>query len=85
MTQKSDVVSLCEIKEDRTDRKQGRRQGTVLCLLSPVFPPKRVTLSGSDLLKNNNKQKDISKNRNKKYTEKKQKEILKKQQTKKKC
>jgi len=41
-----------------------------------------VTLSGSDLLKNNNKQKDISKNRNKKYTEKKQKEILKKQQNK---
>ena len=35
--------------------------------LSPVpcLPPKRVTLSGSDLLKNNNKQKDISKNRNK--------------------
>lgn len=62
------------------------RQGTVLCLLSPVFPPKRVTLSGSDLQKNKNKQKDISKNRNKNILKnKKQKEILKKQQTKKKC
>lgn len=71
----------------RRQNRQETGQETGDSSLSPVpcLPPKRVTLSGSDLLKNNNKQKDISKNRNKKYTEKKQKEILKKQQTKKKC
>lgn len=69
-------------EEERADRKQDRRQSrqqtgqeTGDGSLSPVpcLPQKRVTrviLSSSDLLKNRNKQKDISENRNKKYTEK---------------
>ena len=65
-------------EEDRADRKQDRRQSrqqtgqeTGDGSLSPVpcFPQKRVTRV-IDLLKNRNKQKDISENRNKKYTEK---------------
>jgi hypothetical protein len=51
-------------KTEQTGNRAGDRgQFSVSCPLSS--PPKRVTLSGSDLLKNNNKQKDISKNRNK--------------------
>ena len=72
----------------RRQNRQETGQETGDSSLSPVpcLPPKRVTLSGSDLLKNKNKQKDISKNRNKNILKnKKQKEILKKQQTKKKC
>ena len=101
--EKSNAVSLCYIKEDReedrADRKQDRRQSrqqtgqeTGDGSLSPVpcLPQKRVTrviLSSSDLLKNRNKQKDISKIYRKTETKnilknEKQKEILKNSRTK---